>query len=95
MAIVRSITADISAPQGFRVSGDFQIHGNGGFGSGTVQLERRQVDNTAFKPVIGATYTSAFDDNITAYANEVYRLSMSGSTTPTVTVEITNSYDQA
>lgn len=93
MAIIRSITADISAPQGFRVTGDFQVHGNGGFGSGTVQLERRQEDKS-FVDVIGATYTSAFDDNITATRNDVYRLAMSGSTTPTVTVEITNARDE-
>ena len=93
MAIVRLITADVSDPQGFRVDGDFQIHGNGTFGGGTVQLERRQEDKT-FEPVIGATYTSAFDDTVTATVNEVYRLAMSGSTTPVVRVEITHARDE-
>jgi len=93
MAIVRNITADIISPKAFRVTGEFQIHGNGGFGGGTVQLERRQLDGT-FVDVIGATYTSAFDDNITAAKNDVYLLSMSGSTTPSVKIEITGARDE-
>ena len=93
MAINRSITADVSAPQAFRVNGPFIIHGSGGFGGGTVQLERRQLDGT-FVDVVSATYTAAFDDEITATVNDVYRLPMDSSTTPTVVIEITNATNE-
>lgn len=93
MAIKRTITADVSAPQGFRVDGEFEIHGSGTFGGGTVQLERRQLDKT-FLPVIGADYTAAFDDVVTADVNGVYRFAMSGSTSPDVVIEITRSFDE-
>ena len=87
MAIVRSITADISDPTPFIVSGDFEIYGSGGFGSGTAQLERRNTSGD-FEAIIGATYTSAFSDEVTARNAGIYRVVMTGSTTPTLRVEV-------
>jgi len=87
MSIVRNITADVSDPQPFTVRGDFIIYGAGSFGGGTAQLEREN-EAGGYESIVGAAYTAAFNDEITSASLQKYRIIMSGSTTPTLRIEI-------
>ena len=92
MAAIRVITADIASPQPFSVSGDFRVYGTGTFGSGTAQLQRRNLAGT-FEDIIAATYTTAFSDEILSDSGQIYRFTMTGSTTPALRIEIPNASD--
>ena len=92
MSIVRNITADVASPLPFTVKGDFIMYISGGFGSGTAQLERRNLDLT-WTDIIGATYTSPATDEVTSGRTEVYRITVSGSTTPTIRIEVPGATD--
>ena len=92
MSIVRLITADVASPLPFVVKGDFIVYISGGFGSGTAQLERRGLDGV-FTDIISATYTSPATDGITSGRSEIYRITVTGSTTPTIKIEIPGATD--
>ena len=92
MSIVRNITADVSSPTPFVVNGDFILYFSGGFGGGTAQLQRRGLDGV-FTDVIGATYTAVATDEITSGRSEIYRLPVTGSTTPTIRLEVPGATD--
>ena len=92
MSIVRRITADVASPTPFVVKGDFIVYLTGSFGGGTAQLERRNLDGD-FEAIIGADYTTAVSDHITSGRTEVYRFPMSGSTTPTLRIEVPGATD--
>jgi len=92
MSIVRLITADVASPLPFTVKGDFIMYISGGFGGGTAQLQRRNLDDT-WTDIIEATYTAAANDEVKSGRTEVYRITVASSTTPTIRIEIPGAKD--
>ena len=92
MAIIRRITADIAAPVPFTVEGNFIIYSAGLFGGGTAQLQRMNLDGS-YVDITSATYTALFNDEITSEGGDRYRIIMTGSTTPTLRIEIPGAVD--
>ena len=92
MSIVRLITADVASPLPFTVKGDFIMYISGGFGGGTAQLERRNLDDT-WTDIIDATYTAAATDEVRSGKTEVYRFPVNDSTAPTIRLEIPGATD--
>lgn len=92
MSIVRNITADVATPKPFVVNGDFIMYFSGGFGGGTAQLERRNLDGT-YTDIIGGSYTEPATIEAKSGKSERYRITVTGSTTPTIRVEVPGATD--
>lgn len=83
---VFNITADGDTEE-FRLLGETKLKGFGGFGGGTVTLLEK-IEGV-FEDVVGLSETAAFDEVLTVVENGVYKMNVSGSTTPTLTLVVT------
>ena len=86
-SISRTLTADGQIDT-FIITGDFQVHTSGDYGGGTTTLQMRQPDGT-FETLADTDNTVASDDIITNLGQNAYKVDISGSTTPTLSVTIT------
>lgn len=78
---VFNVTADGDTEE-FELLGNAEIRGTGGFGGGTVILEKK-VEGV-FGPVAETSQTAAFDKILTVIDSGTYRYNVSGSTAPTL-----------
>ena len=87
MSIKRTLIAD-GKTSIFIIKGDFQVHTSGTYGGGTTTVEMQQPDGT-FETLADTDDTVAADYIVSNEGTSSYKVDITGSTTPSVSVVIT------
>ena len=87
MSFSDSFTADADSPNQFQATGSIRVHAEGTFGGGTLTLQEFQPDET-WDDVDGSAKQQDGDYIFDVLSLSTFRFSLTGSTTPTISVVV-------